>query len=313
MKCEGRPVKRQRVSNLGKKQEKRVASDDESDELAGIKEISPCSSSRPEPEPEEPEQEPPQMNTRSVSKRELTIKSEDMRVRPSEPGLGRLAAAARMAAGAGTSAADLAAEGKLCFATTGLEFSVRQRRILADLGASIAEEWTPGITHLVADTFRRTAKMMCTICRGGYVVTPQYIVACRAAGKRVEEAPYLLRDPVCEAAFARKRGIRRGYSLAKALERARENGPMLHGVSVYCFPSVTEKRELPFLVSASGGTWLTRFPSSPDDDSVLLLAERTVSSSQEQQRRRTHKVYDVELLREAACTQEIRHAAYRLR
>jgi len=290
--------------------------DDESEKLAGIKEVSPCSSSRPEPEPEEPEQEPPQLATRSISKRELIVKTEDMRMRPSEPGLGRLrtgaSAAACRAAWAGTSAVALAAEGKLCFASTGLEFSVRQRRILAELGAGIAEEWTPGITHLIADTFRRTAKMMCTICHGGYVVTPEYIVACRAAGKRVDEAPYLLRDPVCEAAFARKRGIRRGYSLAKAQERARENGPMLQGVSVYCFPSVTEKRELPFLVSASGGAWLTRFPSSADD-SVLLLAERTVSSPQEQQRRRTHEVYDVELLREAACTQEIRRAAYRLR
>merc|ERR1712032_242363 len=100
---------------------------------------------------------------------------------------------------------------------------------------------------------------------------------------------------------------------AAALERARTLGPLLQGISVYCFPSVVEKRELPLLVAAAGGTWLTRFPQSPDDNSVLLLAERTVSSEKEQQHRKMYEVYDVELLREAACTQQIRRSAYRLR
>lgn len=175
------------------------------------------------------------------------------------------------------------------------------------------EEWSPEITHLVADTFRRTAKMMCAICHGASIVTPEYIVACRAAGRLVDEMPFVLQDAVCEAAFARKRGIARGYSLATALRRAREQGPLLQGISVYCFPSVIEKRELPLLVAAAGGTWLSRLPANPDDSSVLLLAERTVSGEKEQRQRKAHEVYDVELLREAACTQQLRRAAYRLR
>nr|QDO16208.1 mediator of DNA damage checkpoint protein 1 [Lingulodinium polyedra] len=260
---------------------------------------SPCrdSKSGPEPEPEEPEHEPPR--DRSVSKREVSVKVESQGLACGGNG--------------GGSGVPLNSSGHMCFATTGLELSVRQRRILLDIGAEVAEEWTTEITHLIADTFRRTTKMMCAICRGMRIVTPDYIAACRVAGRRVDEKPFLLQDAVCEAAFARKRGIARGYSLTAALERARRRGPMLKGVSVYCFPSVIEKRELPLLVSAAGGTWLNRFPPAPDDDSVLLLAERTVSSDREQQRRKAHEVYDVELLREAACTQELRRAAYRLR
>lgn len=205
------------------------------------------------------------------------------------------------------------ADGRPIFATTGCEISERQKRILAELGAVFVADWSPHITHLVADTFRRTAKMMCAICRGARVVLPEYVAACRSAGKFVDDKDFVLRDSVCEAAFARKRGISQGYSLVEALTRARTNGPLLKGISVYCFPSVVEKRELPLLVSSAGGTWLNRFPAQPDDESVLLLAERAVGSEKEQQRRRLHAVYDVELIREAACTQEIRRSAYRLR
>jgi len=203
--------------------------------------------------------------------------------------------------------------GAPCFACTGVELGPTQKRLFKRWGASFVSDWSPAVTHLIADTFRRTTKMMCAICTGAIVVTPEYLAACRESGKLVDEAPFLLRDAVCEEAFARKRGIEEGYSLAAALKRARRQGPLLSGISVYCFPSIAEKRELPHIVAAAGGTWLTRFPTTPDDNSMLLLAERTVSSEREQQRRRAHEVYDVELLREAACTQRFRRGAYKLR
>jgi len=203
--------------------------------------------------------------------------------------------------------------GKKCFVSTGLEFSKRQTRIIEELGGSCGTDWNDDVTHVIADTFRRTTKMMCALCRGASVLTPDFITACQAAGNWVQEEPFILKDEVCEAAFARKRGIPGGYSLIRTLALAREQGPLLQGISVFCFPSVVEKRELPLLVAAAGGTWLTRFPGTPDHESVLLLAERTVSGEREQQRRKLHHVYDVELLREAACTQKIRRSAYRLR
>eukprot|EP00439_Symbiodinium_sp_Y106_P073491 s872_g13.t2 len=209
-------------------------------------------------------------------------------------------------------AAVAAANGRPVFATTGLELSSRQQKFLLDLQGLMVAEWNPHVSHLIADTFRRTTKMMCAICTGAHILSTEYVKACREAGRLVDEAAFLLKDEVCEAAFARKRGISQGYSLAAALQRARQNGPLLHGMSVYCFPSVGEKRELPMLVAAAGGTWLKRFPLQPACTSVLLLAERCVSSEREQQRRRVYEVYDVELLREAACTQELRRSAYRL-
>lgn len=209
-------------------------------------------------------------------------------------------------------AAVAAANGRPVFATTGLELSTRQQKFLLDLQGLMVAEWNPHVSHLIADTFRRTTKMMCAICTGAHILSTEYVKACREAGRLVDEAAFVLKDEVCEAAFARKRGVSQGYSLAAAIQRARQNGPLLQGMSVYCFPSVGEKRELPMLVAAAGGTWLKRFPLQPACSSVLLLAERCVSSEREQQRRRVYEVYDVELLREAACTQELRRSAYRL-
>lgn len=208
-------------------------------------------------------------------------------------------------------AAVAAAVGRKVFATTGVELSGRQKRFLMDLQGVLVSDWIPQISHVIADTFRRTTKMMCAICKGARIVTPAYVKACREAGRWVDEEDFTLKDEICESAFARKRGMP-GYSLAAAVQRAQSNGPLLRGISVYVFPSVGDKRDLPILVAAAGGTWLKRFPLQPEDASVLLLAERSVNSERERKRRRTFEVYDVELLREAACTQELRKSAYRL-
>lgn len=194
-----------------------------------------------------------------------------------------------------------------------MELSDRQQRIIRQLGFQVVRDWSPEVTHLVADTFRLTIKMMCAICTGVHIVTPDYITACRRQSGLDDEMQYALRDDVCEAAFARKRGLAPKYSIAVAFERARNNGPLLHGMSVYCFPSVEDKHELPLVVAAAGGTWLSEFPAEPHKDSILLLGSRKATDEKEEQMRRTHRVFDVELLREAAMTQEIRLNPYRFR
>lgn len=203
--------------------------------------------------------------------------------------------------------------GPPCFAATGLTISSRQKRFIQELGGTFVEEWSPAITHLIADTFRRTTKMMCAISSGKSIVLPAYLHKCHEEGRLVGDVEFTLADTVCEAAFARKRGLTHGYTLRSALDRVRQNGPFLKGMSVYCFPSVLEKRELPLLVATAGGTWLQRWPASPDDSKVLLLAERAIVSEKERERRRQHDVYDVEILREAACTQDLRRSPYKLR
>jgi len=202
---------------------------------------------------------------------------------------------------------------RACFTSTGMELSERQQRIIRQLGFTVVRDWSPEVTHVIADTFRLTAKMMCAVCSGAHIVTPEYIAACRKQDGLAEEAEYLLKGDVCEAAFARKRGLGQGYSVAAAAERARRDGPLLRGMSVYCFPSVEDRHELPPLVAAAGGTWLADFPAEPTRDSVLLLASRRATNEQEEQQRRKYRVFDVELLREAAMTQEIRLSAYRCR
>jgi len=197
-----------------------------------------------------------------------------------------------------------------CFTTTGIDLSKRIRRFLeVTLRARVVDTWSPDVTHLVCDTFRRTTKMMCAICVGARIVTPAYVDACRVAGRLVDEAPYMLRDKVSEAAFARRNGLQ-AYSVESAIERAGASGPLLAGFSVYCAPSVLGRHELQVLVESAGGKWLRRCPSSRQHDGQ--------QQQQQQQQQGLQKLlllgkdFDAELVREAACTQCLRFDAHRL-
>ena len=44
------------------------------------------------------------------------------------------------------------------------------------------------------------------------VVTPAFLAACRAEGRLLDEAPFALRDELCEAAFAKKHGLEARYT-----------------------------------------------------------------------------------------------------
>jgi len=188
----------------------------------------------------------------------------------------------------------------------------RKKGFLEYLGCQLVDEWQSSVTHLVADTFRRTTKMMCAISAGAFVVRPEYVTACSKAGELVDATAYILADDVCAEAFARKRRLR-FYSLAEALERRKLKGPMLKGFFVHCLPSVVESDEIFQLIVAAGGTWLSDFPSNVNDDAVLLIGDRYASGEDELRCRRDHRVYDVEMLREAACTQVLRRHTYLLR
>jgi len=201
------------------------------------------------------------------------------------------------------------------FTATGVELTAAHRRTIKVLGANFTNDWTPQATHLIADTFRRTTKMMCAVCCGARVVVPAYLDACAKAGKLVDDAQFILRDEVCEAAFARKHNFSDNFSVSAALERRNQQGPLLHGVSVYCFPSVVERHDLPHLVAAAGGAWLDELPASFPGHAgpLLLLAERVAGNSLEQeQRKQASRVYDVEMLREAAITQVLRRRQWRV-
>lgn len=190
----------------------------------------------------------------------------------------------------------------LCLTTTGIELGTRQRRVLQKrLGFKVVDDWQLGVTYLVADTFRRTTKLMCAICTGTRIVVPAFLDACLLEGRLVDDTPFLLRDMLCEAAFAKKQGFFE-YSLTEAVARSRVQGPLLDGLSVHVDAAVPGKKELQLLVEAAGGQWLRRPPpnaevsaSSGPQPSVLLIG----------------RTFDAELLREAACTQILRFERYR--
>lgn len=202
---------------------------------------------------------------------------------------------------------------QLCFTATSVELSRSQIRFLTStLGANVVDEWSPGVSHLIADTFRRTTKLMCAICAGVPIVTPAYIDACRKANCLVDCKPFQLQDKLCEAAFAKKHGLP-GFSLEAASEQRRQCGPLLEGMSVHCFTSVTERRDLQAVVEAAGGRWVRKPPVAWELPSVLLLGQAGIKPEErELDKWQAGLVYDTELIREAACTQVLRRNVYRL-
>mmetsp|Transcript_962 Transcript_962/g.2752 ORF Transcript_962/g.2752 Transcript_962/m.2752 type:complete len:463 (-) Transcript_962:3-1391(-) len=198
-----------------------------------------------------------------------------------------------------------------CFAVTGKHISGAQRQTLLVLGFGFSDGWSSEVTHLVADEFRRTTKMMCAICSGARVVTAEYIDACGKSGSLVDDTDYILRDADRESTFAVARGLL-DYSVAAAIQHRAKVGPLLHGLAVHCMPSVKEREDMRLIVTAAGGKWLRRLPPKASKSSVLVLGERSLCTARERERRRATTVHEVELLREAACTQTFRFDAHLL-
>lgn len=198
-----------------------------------------------------------------------------------------------------------------CFAVTGKHISGAQRQTLLVLGFGFSDGWSSEVTHLVADEFRRTTKMMCAICSGARVVTAEYIDACGKSGSLVDDNDYILRDAARESTFAIARGLL-DFSVAAAIQHRAKVGPLLHGLAVHCMPSVKEREDMRLIVTAAGGKWLHRLPPKASKSSVLVLGERSLCTARERERRRATTVHEVELLREAACTQTFRFDAHLL-
>mmetsp|Transcript_66817 Transcript_66817/g.159896 ORF Transcript_66817/g.159896 Transcript_66817/m.159896 type:complete len:653 (+) Transcript_66817:3-1961(+) len=207
---------------------------------------------------------------------------------------------------------------KMVLTTTGIDLDPEQRHFLKKtLKVRLVDQWSPKVTHLVADTFRRTTKLMCAVCTGTKIVSPDFIDACIASGSLVEDSAFILADEVCEQAFAKKQGLP-DFSLQAAVERQREHGQCLKGISVHCALGVAGRQDLRPVVEAAGGKWLAKAPHKiSDEQSVLLLAEPSssksmISNARDLERLQAGLFYSPEILREAACTQVLRRDVYRL-
>ncbi|KAM0789281.1 hypothetical protein ACM66B_000121 [Microbotryomycetes sp. NB124-2] len=106
---------------------------------------------------------------------------------------------------------------------TGLDAKSPDIKTLKSLGASWTDQ--PGqVTHLVVRQLSRTEKLLCCLAVAPFIVTTAWVDACIAAGRLVDEAPYLLKDEAKEKAL--------GDTLVNILARARSRR-LFEGKTVY--------------------------------------------------------------------------------
>merc|ERR1719350_442763 len=154
---------------------------------------------------------------------------------------------------------------------------------------------------------------MCAICCGAEILTPAYLKAvAKGGGFAVDPARFRVTDQACEAACAHRWNLRE-YTLAAAFERRVANGPLLKRYKVHCLPSAFASRaDMALIVASAGGTFLEDAPADLDDPWLLLLGERAAIDEQELLTRRLHRVYAVEMMRQAAITQMIPRERHRI-
>ncbi|GAA5866988.1 hypothetical protein JCM1840_005932 [Sporobolomyces johnsonii] len=100
-------------------------------------------------------------------------------------------------------------------------------------------------THLVVKGISRTEKFLCCLPFAPKIVTKKWIDACNAAGKLVDETPYLLRDKAKEAEL--------GDTLEAILARAKR-GKLFEGKNVYVTKGVVPDPEtMRRIIAACGG------------------------------------------------------------
>lgn len=197
---------------------------------------------------------------------------------------------------------------RLCIAVTGFELDLEQRHFLESLGIQVVDEWSPEVTHLIANSFRRTLKMMCSVCAGARIYTSAFLEECYAAGQiPADDSRFALRDVPGEMAFARRHGLP-SFSVQGAIAKVLLRGPLLAGHVVHCLPDVKEKRDLQLVVEAAGGLWLHARP----DDRPTVHDVPTLQLGQAGAAAIGVEAYDKELLLQAACTQELRFEAFKL-
>ncbi|GBG89137.1 hypothetical protein CBR_g48844 [Chara braunii] len=68
-------------------------------------------------------------------------------------------------------------------------------KVASVTGSGFVKQWSPAVTHLVAGIntrkrAKRTLKFMFAVLHGQWVLSPQWLVACKEAGKRVAEEPF---------------------------------------------------------------------------------------------------------------------------
>jgi len=203
---------------------------------------------------------------------------------------------------------------KVVMMTAGFELEPEQRHFLKKtLKVRLVDHFSSSVTHVIADAFRTSAKLMCAIAAGTKVLSSKYVDACMEAQRMVQDSDFLLNDVDGERSFAERCGLA-DYNLQAAVQKRKADGPLLSGVAIHCAWSVSGRQELKALVEALGGKWLAKAPHKViDERRTLLLAEEQSLSDRDRDRLREGMLFSPSLLTEAACTQVLRHDEHRLK
>jgi len=208
--------------------------------------------------------------------------------------------------------AKVAKADKVIMTTAGFDLEPEQRHFLKKtLKVKLVDYFSSNVSHVLADSFTTSTKLMCAICSGAKILSSKYLEACMEARRLVDDSEYLLNDTAGEEAFAEKFGLEE-YSLQTAAQQRRKAGPLLSGMSVHCALGVSGRQDLKTLVAAMGGKWLATAPRREPDERLLLLVDPQGLSDRDQDRLRAGLLFSPELLKEAACTQVCRRDVYRL-
>ncbi|KAG7527331.1 hypothetical protein FFLO_07042 [Filobasidium floriforme] len=134
-------------------------------------------------------------------------------------------------------------------ATTGTVLTAAQNKFFKKHGVVVTDDGKK-VTHLVADSMKRTPKFLVAMNAAPIVVTTSWVEACVKADALVDEADHLLNDT--------KNEKKHGFKLAEALERAaeaKERGGLMIGHRLIVTAGL--KPTLPLikdLVTTAGGT-----------------------------------------------------------
>ncbi|BGP25309.1 BRCT domain protein Brc1 [Rhodotorula toruloides] len=148
----------------------------------------------------------------------------------------------------------------------GLDKSSDEIKALKSFGAAWTDQ-PKDATHLVVKSISRTEKFLCCLPFAPKIVTIKWIEACLAAGKLIDEQPYLLRDTKKEKEI--------GDSLEAILGRARK-GKLFAGKTVYISRSTSpDATTMQKIIEASGGIVhvkdLSKFVKKIVDDPDALV------------------------------------------
>ncbi|KAK4051346.1 regulator of Ty1 Transposition [Microbotryomycetes sp. JL201] len=152
---------------------------------------------------------------------------------------------------------------------TGLDAKSPDIKTLKSLGASWTDQ--PGqVTHLVVKQLSRTEKLLCCLAVAPFIVTTEWVDACIAAGRLVNEAPYVLKDE------AKEKGL--GDTLENILARARARR-LFEGKTVYVTKGVEpEVSKIQKILQSGNATVNTSKITSAAQQSILRNEDTYVVS-----------------------------------